>query len=63
MLSRVERENREISFVMMKSKRPSLASRIIRLKSSRFLVVPPEMPSSMYPGTKVQLGLLRISSV
>ena len=58
MLSRVEREKREISFVMMKSKMPALASAIIRLKSSRFFVVPPEIPSSMYPGTKIQLGLL-----
>ena len=49
MLSRVEREKRDISFVMMKSNRPALASLIIRLKLSRFLVLVPLMPSSMYP--------------
>ena len=58
-----EREKREISLVMMKSKRPALASRIIRRKLSRRLVVVPDRPSSMYPGIKVQLGRLWISSV
>ena len=46
MLSSVEREKREISFVMMKSNRPALASAIIRKKLSRFFVLVPEMPSS-----------------
>ena len=63
MLSKVEREKREISLVMMKSKRPALASRSIRRKLSRRLVVVPDRPSSMYPGIKVQLGWLWISSV
>ena len=46
-ISGTSTKKRDISFVMMKSKHPALASAIIRLKLSRFFVLVPEMPSSM----------------